>query len=123
MVRKSSNSGNVGYTCFNCLEESSDPDTCSNCGSPIYEINFDESRIEPPKRFTYRLNVEKFPIDKVRNALEVAKNNYFQNYQVEEGGVIVISSNEIAFNKFVELLSVETTVDVNTIKNVIQIDS
>lgn len=120
MVNDHGQSEKSHYTCFTCLEESSDPVICTKCGAQIYEIDFDEVEVKPPKRVTYFLDPSKIPIDKIREALNVATERFFQSYEVDESKIVVISSNEIALEKLIELLGQELGVDIDEIRNLFE---
>lgn len=107
------------FTCFNCLEESTDPVTCSYCGYPIHEIDFGNAEIRPPKRVTYVIDPSRFSISMVRKMLDIASERYFQSYEIEESEVVVISSNEIALEKLIELLGRELGVETDKVRGFI----
>lgn len=117
MINDHGQSEKSSYTCFTCLEESSDPANCSVCGAPIYEIDFDKAVVKPPKRVSYSIDPSKIPVGNIREAINVATERFFQSYEVDEAKIIVISSNEMALEKLIELLSKQLGVNADKIRN------
>lgn len=105
------------YVCFHCIEGSTDPDVCSNCGAKIEEYDFDSAVITPPQKGQYRVDFSEIPEGSFVSALEMARDRFFQRFEVamSEFGA-VIQSNDIAYARLIDMLGLVLTKDVEDLR-------
>jgi hypothetical protein len=81
----------------------------------------------PPRYGRFDLDTAKFSPSQIHKALEFARSSYFQSFEIKRAGQLFeVWSNEIAFDKFIEGLSLATgkskaelelTIKFETLKN------
>jgi hypothetical protein len=97
------------YTCFVCLQESTNSKKCSHCGAKIEELDMSASTISPPE---YGSVVVRSAGDRIQiralvsEAIDELTQNYKDFFEVEEqGDALVVKCNSIAGDRFVSVLN------------------
>lgn len=97
------------HTCFTCLQESSDPHVCSNCGAAIETIDLEKSVILPPIAGYVELNSSEdssLIAKAVNDTIEKLKHKYHDDYAVtDNNGKIAIECSDLASERLMPELS------------------
>lgn len=94
------------FLCFSCLEESKDPEKCSNCGAKIGNFDINDATISPPKIVEISFPKSLLSAEDLQIAMQWSSTNFFQKYQKKIfTEYSLVRCNEIAMDLIIGFIS------------------